>query len=111
MTDQNKNTKKTEVAQKPRQQQKPASTDKKLSGPSIYIGPTLQGGRLARYTIFKDGGLPPHIAALTNEHRAIKRLIVPVGRLAEYEKRLRDPSSAESSLFNEAAKIFSKGGN
>lgn len=83
----------------------------KRKEPSIYIGPALQGGRLARYTVFKGGELAPEIAQIASEHRAIGRLIVPVSRLAEYERRLKDSTSAEAALYIEAGKVFSKGGN
>lgn len=96
---------------KPKEQPKakqPAKAAK--TEPSIYIGPALQGGRLARYTIFKGGVLPSSVDAIAKEHKAIRRLIVPVSKMAEHEKRLNDPSSVEAAMFAEAAKIFSKGG-
>lgn len=77
---------------------------------SIYIGPSLPGGRLPRYTVFKGGALPAHVAALADEHKSIKRLIVPVSQLAEAERRLADRSSIEAADFAAAAKVLSKGG-
>lgn len=100
-----------QAAKKPVAPVRQTSAAKRPQGePSIYVGPTLRGGRLSRYTVFKGGTLPAHIEPLADEHRAIKRLIVPVSRLAEIESRLRDKSSAEFALFAEADKIFSKGG-
>lgn len=77
---------------------------------SIYIGPSLPGGRLPRYTVFKGGALPAHVAALADEHKSIKRLIIPVSQLAEAERRLADRSSIEAADFAAAAKVLSKGG-
>lgn len=48
--------KKREVAAQPRRQEPVEAT--------IYVGPTLKGGRLARYTIFKNGILPRDIAKM-----------------------------------------------
>lgn len=93
--------KKREVAAQPRRQEPIEAT--------IYVGPTLKGGRLARYTIFKNGILPRDIAKIAEEHKAINRLIIPVGKLAEFEARLRDKSGAEAALYAEAGKIFGKG--
>lgn len=103
------NTEKQEVKKAPALTKRPAPV-KQAAEPSIYIGPTLQGGRLARYTVFKGGVLSPNVAAIAAEHKAIQRLIVPVKRLGEYEKRLADRSSVEAALFAEAGKVFSKGG-
>lgn len=107
MTKQADNTeaKQVEVKQAPKKQAVPEQPKET----SIYVGPTLRGGRLARYTIFKDGELLPNIADIANEHKAVKSLIVPVSRLADVEKRLQDPSSLESLRYKEAAKLFSKG--
>lgn len=104
-----------EQAAKPKAHQKPPKKEEKQqtkapAEATIYIGPALQGGRLARYTIFKGGKLPPNVAKLADDHKAIKRLIVPVSKLAESEARLKDKASAEAALFVEAGKIFSKGG-
>lgn len=93
--------KKREVATKQRRQEHIEAT--------IYVGPSLKGGRLARYTIFKNGILPRDIAKIAEEHKAINRLIIPVSKLAEFEARLRDKSGVEAALYAEAGKIFSKG--
>lgn len=77
---------------------------------SVYVGPTLRNGQLARSTVFRGGKLPAHVAKLSEEHKAIARLIVPVSQLASAERKLRDPSSAEAAAFAEAARLFSKGG-
>lgn len=89
------------VAEAPKEAKKEAT---------IYVGPALQGGKLGRYTIFKGGDLLPNVAELAKEHKSIKALIVPVSKLSEVERRLKDPTSIESVRFKEAGKIFSQGG-
>lgn len=104
--------KSVEKTAKPKQA-KPVAAAPQNKAPTeatIYVGPALQGGRLARYTIFKDGKLPANIAEIANSNKAVKRLIVPVSKLAQYEARLKDKTSAEAALFAEAGKAFSKGG-
>lgn len=72
---------------------------------SIYIGPSLQGGSLVRNTLFKGGVLPAHVQELADKHRSVIQLIVPVSKLAEYEKRLADKTSVEAARFEEAKTI------
>lgn len=78
--------------------------------PTIYIGPTLRGGRLAKATIFKGGELSANAKALVDEHKVIGRLIVPVSKLAEFNAKLKDPTSIQSAHYKEAAQLFAKEG-
>lgn len=77
---------------------------------TIYVGPALPGGQLARYTVFRDGKLMPHVQAIADECQAVKVLIVPVSKLAATERKLHDSSSVEASRYAEINKYFrSKG--
>ena len=73
-------------------------------GPTVYVGPSLPS--LSRYTIFKRGELMPHIEKLLAECPNLKRLIVPVEKLGEIQRRLTDNSSLESSWYAEVQKHF-----
>mgnify|MGYP001098656622 CR=1 FL=1 len=80
-----------------------------LAGPTIYAGPTLPGSVLVRYTTFRDGQLRPHIKKLIEQCRAVGKMIVPVSKLAETERKLQDSSSIEAGRFAEILKHFRKG--
>lgn len=88
----------------------PAVKQAAKAGPTIYVGPTLRGGKLAQYTIFKGGELPVDIAELVESHKEIKGLIVCVQRLTQFEQRLKDPSSVEAARFRAVGQIkFNQG--
>lgn len=74
----------------------------------IYVGPTLRGGVLSRYSVFKHGELPPHVKEIADEHKCIKSLLVPVSKLAQIENRLLDKTSVEAVRFAEAQTVFKK---
>lgn len=54
---------------------------------TIYIGRSLPG--LPRYTVFKGGQLPKHIAELAAQNEAVAGLIVPVSGLQEARKNMQ----------------------
>lgn len=81
----------------------------KETGPVIYAGPTLPGSVLVRYTTFRDGQLRPHIKQLIEQCSAVGKMIVPVSKLAETERKLQDSSSIEAGRFAEILKHFRKG--
>lgn len=85
------------------------TTDLKAVEPAIYVGPNLPGGKLSRYTVFKNGAMMPHVAKLIEANPAIKSLIVPVSKLAETEQKLQDSSSVVASRYAELSKTFAKG--
>lgn len=76
---------------------------------TIYLGPSLPSGQLARYTVFRNGEALPHVKQFVEECPAMKFLIVPVSKLAETERKLKDSASVESSRFAEINKHFKKG--
>lgn len=77
--------------------------------PSMYIGPSLPNGQLAKNTIFKAGVLLPHVEKLIHNCPAIKQLIVPVSKLAAAQAKLADRSSPEAAWSKEILNHFSKG--
>lgn len=76
---------------------------------TIYLGPSLPSGQLARYTTFRNGEPLPHVKMLIDECPAMKFLIVPVSKLAETERKLKESASVESSRFADINKHFKKG--
>lgn len=109
MTEEKKKTEtKSASAPKPKAPQvKPAPTKKAEA--TIYVGPTLRGGRLTQSTLFRGGELPANVKELAERHAAIKRLIVPVSKLGAIESKLKDPTTPEAAYYAEAARLFSKG--
>ena len=79
-----------------------AKNNKKQPGerpaPVVYCGPTLPG--IARqYTVYKDG-IPPQLAANPFLHR----LVLPLAKMPEARRQLREKSGVYYSLFAAAAK-------
>lgn len=65
----------------------------------IYIGPNLPGGALQRYTVFK-GGIPLHVAEITENCPEIKGMFVPVNELSAAEQAMRTAGTVENTLFD-----------
>ncbi|WJQ12758.1 hypothetical protein QT238_11255 [Geobacillus stearothermophilus] len=76
--------------------------------PLVYIGPSLPGGLLTRYTIFSNG-IPTHLQGYCEKCPSLKQLFVPPERLALAENNLKDPASAESVFYRETVDFFRKG--
>lgn len=76
---------------------------------TIYTGPNVPGGKLAQFTVFRDGVIAPHIKLAIDKYPAIKRLIVPINTLAEVQKKLKDKQSVESNQFQTILSQFKKG--
>jgi len=91
-------------------QKKPAAAaTARVAEATIYVGPPLAGGKLAKFTIFKDGKLLPHVHELAEKHRCVRDLIVPVSKLSEVQKRLADASSVEALRYAEARQLKKDG--
>lgn len=89
---------------------KPAATpQQERAEPTIYIGPSLPSGVLAKNTVFKAGVLLPHIEELIHNCPAIKHMIIPVSKLAAAQAKLNDRSSPESAWSTDILKHFNKG--
>lgn len=76
--------------------------------PLVYIGPSLPGGLLTRYTIFSNG-IPAHLQGYCEECPSFKQLFVSPDRLALAENNLKDPASAESVFYRDTVDFFRKG--
>lgn len=76
---------------------------------TIYAGPSLPGGGLPQFTVFRDGVLAPHVSRIIERYPAIKRLIVPVNRLSAVLAKLQDAESAEGAQFKAILAQFKKG--
>ncbi len=50
---------------------------------TIYIGPSLRGGILKQYTIFRNGAVPQHVAKLFEKNDALRGLVVSLEDLQE----------------------------
>lgn len=64
-------------------------TVKKPDKAVIYIGPTIGSGTLMRYSVFKAGEFPAHIAQLRAKSESLRGLFVPLSELAEARNRVR----------------------
>ena len=63
---------------------------------SIYIGPGFKG--VAHGTIYL-GGLPAHLQDAIQALPAIGELVIPMSKLVESNKALRDPGSGLAKIY------------
>jgi hypothetical protein len=75
----------------------------------IYVGPSLPGGLLTKYTTFSKG-IPDHLKLHFEKCPAFKRLFIPVSQLPAVESRLNDATSAESVFFRKTIEYFTRKG-
>jgi hypothetical protein len=75
----------------------------------IYVGPSLPGGFLTKYTTFSNG-IPDHLKLHFEKCPAFKRLFVPVSQLTAVEGRLNDATSAESVFYRKTVEYFTRKG-
>lgn len=74
--------------------------------PQVYVGPALRAPlSLPRFTVFA-GGTPPEVEALARRTPALRALIVPVSRLAEASKAVRQKGSLLHLYFTQLQKSF-----
>ena len=71
------------------------------SSRKIYVGPSLPGGILPQFTVFKDE-VPDHVVALMGKYPSLRPLIVPVAKLGQARK---DVSTKGNLLNLYAAKV------
>lgn len=64
----------------------------------IYVGPNLSNGRLAQYTVFKEG-LPKHLDDVIEKNPVIKDLFVPLKRLADVQSKIATVGTLENQAF------------
>ncbi|MNO15518.1 hypothetical protein D3C76_51840 [compost metagenome] len=72
--------------------------NKKESTRVIYIGPNLSNGRLAQYTVFKDG-VPKHLEDVIEKNPVIKDLFVPLARLADAQAKIATVGTIEHQAY------------
>jgi hypothetical protein len=77
-----------------------ASAEKAASGSVIYCGPSLRGGILNQFTVFK-GGIPKHLSESIGKCSAIGKLIVPVEKFVEVEDAIRKQGTPENQYYRE----------
>jgi hypothetical protein len=75
----------------------------------IYVGPSLPGGLLTKYTTFSKG-IPDHLKLHFEKCPAFKRLFIPVSQLPAVESRFNDATSAESVFFRKTIEYFTRKG-
>lgn len=90
---------KTEVIEAPKKTAKSQVKPTLPPEPTIYVGPSLAGGTLAQYTVFKEGKMLPHIQDIVEKNPDVKALIVPVSELATTEQQLSDSTSVVAEKF------------
>ncbi|MEK3873722.1 MULTISPECIES: hypothetical protein [unclassified Paenibacillus] len=94
MSDENVKSDPVEVKKSPKQ----AKTMTTKPVPMIYVGPSLERGRLNQYTVF-SGGLPVTLDDLKEKYPQLTDLIVPVSELAYTQKRIATPGTFEQVAF------------
>lgn len=76
----------------------PSKNKKQKQETRIYIGPSIPGTALKRYTVFR-GELHGSINELAEKVPAVKRLIVNVNEMANIERKLGDKTSVQHQMF------------
>lgn len=70
----------------------------------IYCGGNFPGGKLASYTVFKDG-FPLHIKDLIEKCPALKSLFVKTEDFPTMMQKINDRNSAEHQIFLQVEKF------
>lgn len=74
----------------------------------IYVGPSVPGGTLLRFTVFR-GGKPKHLAKLMEDCKEIDRLFVPVVKLSESLAKINRPGTPMHTWYAGAMDFIEKG--
>ncbi|MBA2943211.1 hypothetical protein HZF08_33615 [Paenibacillus sp. CGMCC 1.16610] len=64
----------------------------------IYVGPTIEHGRLSQYTILKNG-IPTHVQDLVSGNADIAQLIVPVQHLTSTKQAVQKQGTPENAAY------------
>lgn len=67
----------------------------------IYCGGNFPAGKLASYTVFKNGVIPVHVKVMFEKCPALSGLIVKLDNFSHVMAKLQDKNSAEYQLFKE----------
>ena len=73
----------------------------------MYIGPTVRGV-VINGTLFKDGKLPVLVKKRTEEMPVLQSLFVPVSKLAEAQRELKDSTSAMAICYAKAVEALTE---
>jgi hypothetical protein len=73
----------------------------------MYIGPTVRGV-VINGTLFKDGKLPALVKKRTEEMPVLQSLFVPVSKLAEAQRELKDLKSAMAICYSKAVEALTE---
>lgn len=71
----------------------------------IYCGGNFASGKLASYTVFKNGVIPENVKAMIEKCPALNGLIVKVDNFSSVMNKLQDRNSAVYQLFKEVEKF------
>ena len=74
---------------------------------TVMYGPTVRGVVITG-TLFKDGKLPALAEKRTEEMPVLQSLFVPVSKLAEAQKELKDSKSAMAICYSKAVKALTE---
>ncbi|SDD89670.1 hypothetical protein [Sporomusa acidovorans] len=75
----------------------------------IYCGPSLPGGLLQQYTIYK-GGIPVHLSDAIEKCPAIKALFVAPAKLQAVTAAIQSAGTLENLRYKEIQKFLQEGG-
>lgn len=75
----------------------------------IYIGPSLPRGQLHKNVTFRAGELPAHVQKMVDGNADLAALFVPASKLAQAQRNMADPASAESERVRRVIATFNKG--
>lgn len=64
----------------------------------IYCGGNFPGGKLASFTVYKDG-IPSHLDGLIEKCPALKSLFVPTSEFASTMSKINDKNSAMHQIY------------
>ncbi len=76
----------------------------------IYVGPSLGGGKLTRFTVYQ-GGKPKHMEQIFSECPEVEKLFVPVDKLAPTLDKIAITGTPFHTWFNRVVEYQQKGGN
>lgn len=88
---------------------KSLATDSKEPERLIYVGPSIPGGILQQYTVYK-GGMPVHINGLVDKCPVLKQLFVPVDNMAGFVQAASQKGTRENIFYQQAIDFIKTGG-
>lgn len=74
----------------------------------IYVGPSLGGGKLTRFTVYQ-GGKPKYLEQLFIDCPEIERLFVPVDKLTVALEQIGMTGTPYNTWFNQVIEFQKKG--